>query len=90
MDRLDRATRARRPLHCIPVVLKDNFDTADMPTTGGSRDAGEVAAADEAFVVKTAAGGRRDHHRQGQPDGAGAGGDDRQLARRADAESRTT
>ena len=26
----------RSPLHGIPVVLKDNFDTADMPTTGGS------------------------------------------------------
>ncbi len=37
--RLDR-TYARSgpvgPLHCIPVVLKDNVDTADMPTTGGS------------------------------------------------------
>ena len=35
MDRLDRAARANRPLHCIPVILKDNFHTADMPTTGG-------------------------------------------------------
>ncbi len=25
----------RSPLHGIPVVLKDNFDTADMQTTGG-------------------------------------------------------
>lgn len=24
------------PLHCVPVILKDNVDTADMPTTGGS------------------------------------------------------
>ena len=23
-------------LHCVPVVLKDNFDTADMPTTSGN------------------------------------------------------
>lgn len=36
MDRLDRGAIAQRPLHCIPVVLKDNYDTADMPTTGGS------------------------------------------------------
>src|SRR4029077_7679424 len=36
MDRLDATTLAGRPLHCIPVVLKDNYDTADMPTTGGS------------------------------------------------------
>lgn len=25
----------RSPLHGIPVVLKDNFDTTDLPTTGG-------------------------------------------------------
>ena len=36
-DRLFRTSRtAARPLHCIPIVLKDNFDTVDMPTTGGS------------------------------------------------------
>ena len=25
------------PLHCIPVILKDNIDTEDLPTTGGSK-----------------------------------------------------
>ncbi|MDH5218828.1 MAG: amidase family protein, partial [Gammaproteobacteria bacterium] len=25
-----------KPLHCVPVILKDNFDTADMPTAAGS------------------------------------------------------
>src|SRR5437879_2636846 len=36
MDRLNAANRsALKPLHCIPVILKDNYDTADMPTTGG-------------------------------------------------------
>ena len=24
------------PLHCVPLVLKDNYNTADLPTTGGS------------------------------------------------------
>ncbi len=24
------------PLFCVPVLLKDNFDTDDMPTSGGS------------------------------------------------------
>ncbi len=35
---LDRQTGAarQRPLFCIPVLLKDNIDTADMPTTNGS------------------------------------------------------
>ena len=52
MDRLDRAARAQRPLHCIPVVLKDNFHTSDMPTTGGSVTFRNLQTADDAFVVK--------------------------------------
>src|SRR5262245_5822162 len=33
----ERKTKGpRSPLHGIPVVLKDNYDTADLPTTGGS------------------------------------------------------
>jgi amidase len=52
MDRLDRATRARRPLHCIPVVLKDNFHTADMPTTGGAVTFKNLQTRDDGFVVR--------------------------------------
>ena len=33
----ERRTRGRRsPLHGIPMAVKDNIDTVDMPTTGGS------------------------------------------------------
>ena len=33
----ERRTRGPRgPLHGVPVLLKDNYDTKDMPTTGGS------------------------------------------------------
>ncbi|HEY5567771.1 MAG TPA: amidase family protein [Gammaproteobacteria bacterium] len=39
------------PLHCVPVVLKDNYDTADMPTTGGSVTLAESVPPDDAFVV---------------------------------------
>jgi amidase len=38
-DQLDRERRSqgpRGPLHGIPVVLKDNFLTKDMPTSGGT------------------------------------------------------
>jgi len=36
LDRERRERGPRSPLHGIPVVLKDNVDTRDMPTTGGS------------------------------------------------------
>ncbi|EUC43467.1 hypothetical protein COCMIDRAFT_7097 [Bipolaris oryzae ATCC 44560] len=36
MDQELSAGNATRPLFCIPILLKDNFDTADMPTTGAS------------------------------------------------------
>ena len=38
-DSLDAARRARQPmgpLHCVPVLLKDQVETRDMPTTYGS------------------------------------------------------
>src|SRR5271167_4770181 len=40
-----------KPLQCIPVVLKDNFDTADMPTTGGSLALKSMQPAKDAFTV---------------------------------------
>jgi amidase len=42
----------RSPLHGIPVVLKDNYDTADLPTTGGSILLDGSIPPDDAFVVK--------------------------------------
>ena len=42
----------RLPLHCVPIILKDNFDTADMPTTGGSVTLAKSVPPDDAFVVK--------------------------------------
>jgi amidase len=49
----ERKTRgARSPLHGVPIVLKDNIDTADMPTTGGSVLLEGSMPPDDAFVVK--------------------------------------
>src|SRR5438093_440035 len=52
MDRLAAADKLRSPLQCIPVILKDNYDTADMPTTGGSLTLAESVPLRDAFVVK--------------------------------------
>lgn len=50
---VERRTRGpRSPLHGIPVVLKDNFDTTDMPTTGGSVLLEGSVPPDDAFLVK--------------------------------------
>ena len=39
-------------LHCIPVILKDNFDTADIPTEAGSIALQGSRPPDDAFMVK--------------------------------------
>ena len=52
---LDRERRERGPrsaLHGIPVILKDNVDTADMPTTAGSILLAGSVPPDDAFLVK--------------------------------------
>ncbi len=47
-----RAGKSRGPLHGIPVILKDNHDTFDLPTTGGSVFLEDSIAPDDAFIVK--------------------------------------
>lgn len=39
-------------LFCIPVLLKDNFDTGDMPTSGGSIALKASVPPDDAFMVR--------------------------------------
>jgi amidase len=40
-----------KPLGCIPIILKDNYDTADMPTTAGSILLKHAQPERDAFVV---------------------------------------
>lgn len=40
------------PLHGIPTILKDNQNTEDMPTTGGSVTLEDSTAPEDAFVVE--------------------------------------
>nr|QIQ10695.1 Glutamyl-tRNA(Gln) amidotransferase subunit A [uncultured bacterium] len=52
LDR-ERASRGPRgPLHGIPVLVKDNFDTVDMPTSGGTLGLALLQPGDDAFQVK--------------------------------------
>ena len=52
MDRERKAGHVRGPLHGIPVLIKDNIDTADrMATSAGSLALAENHAARDAFVA---------------------------------------
>ena len=54
-DRLDaelRQTHKLRPLHCIALAVKDNYDTAGLQTTGGSLAMKGVVPKDDAFMVR--------------------------------------
>jgi amidase len=52
MDVERKAKGPRSLLHGVPVIIKDNIDTADMPTTGGSVMLDGWVPPDDAFVVK--------------------------------------
>jgi amidase len=54
-DDLDRRFRQSGPvgaMHCVPVIVKDNFETVDMPTTAGSLSLKGMMTGKDAFVVK--------------------------------------
>jgi amidase len=54
-DSIDRALAAGTPrgaLFCVPVLVKDNFDTHDLPTTGGSIALAGVVPPRDAFMVR--------------------------------------
>jgi len=54
-DQLDaerRAGRVRGPLHGIPVVVKDNYETLEMPTTAGSIALATFHPSSDAFQVR--------------------------------------
>ena len=52
LDAERRAGRVRGPLHGIPIVVKDNYATADMPTTAGSLALTGFQTGRDAFMVK--------------------------------------
>jgi amidase len=52
LDEERKVSGPRSPLHGIPVILKDNFNTNDMPTTGASIAFKDLRPAKESFVVQ--------------------------------------
>src|SRR6266404_4960828 len=52
MDQEFKRTHKLKPLACVPIVLKDNFDTADMPTTAGALTLKGAQPEKDAFAVK--------------------------------------
>ena len=52
LDRERRAGRVRGPLHGIPVIIKDNYDTGDLPTSAGSLAMATSQPAADAFLVR--------------------------------------
>jgi Asp-tRNA(Asn)/Glu-tRNA(Gln) amidotransferase A subunit family amidase len=54
-DELDeefRRTKKLRPLHGIPLIVKDNYDTKDLQTTGGSLALKGSIPPDDAYQVR--------------------------------------
>lgn len=52
LDAERRAGKVRGPFHGVPVLLKDNVDTFDLPTTGGSQLLEGSLPPDDAFIAK--------------------------------------
>lgn len=52
LDAEREAGEVRGPLHGVPIILKDNYDTADMPTTAGSVALAGYYPARDGFQVR--------------------------------------
>ena len=51
LDKKYQETKSMQSLHCVPVILKDNFDTADMPTEAGSIALSGSIPPDDGYMV---------------------------------------
>ena len=52
LDKERKTKGPRSPIHGVPVLLKDNYDTFDLPTTAGSQLLAGSIPPDDAYVVK--------------------------------------
>ncbi len=51
LDAERKARGPRSPLHGVPIVVKDNYDTFDLPTTGGAKALAGTTPGRDAFTV---------------------------------------
>ena len=52
MDRRYAESGPAGALHCIPMIVKDNYETIDLPTSAGSASFGEWVSPKDAFQVR--------------------------------------
>jgi len=52
LDKEYQKTGTLRPLHGIPIIVKDNINTKDLPTTAGSLALQEYIPIEDAFIIK--------------------------------------
>lgn len=52
LDRERKEKGPRSPLHGVPILVKDNIDTHDLPTTAGSLMLAGSIPPDDAFVIQ--------------------------------------
>jgi amidase len=51
LDAERKAKGPRSPLHGVPILVKDNYDTYDLPTTGGAKALAGTIPPRDAFTV---------------------------------------
>jgi amidase len=51
LDRIFEESGLVGPLHCVPMVVKDNYETLELPTSAGSLSLEGMTTGKDAFVV---------------------------------------
>ena len=51
LDRVVEQSGPIGPLHCVPIIVKDNYETVELPTSAGSLSLKGMTTGKDAFVV---------------------------------------